>query len=110
MSNGMKAWTKIHDNISATATSADIDCRGYNALAISAQFSAAQNWTFSILGGRETGGTFVQCYDNAATAMSKQTNADIFIIFRPVPDWVQVKANEDVNGANVTVWAAPCQV
>ena len=107
----MKPWVKVHNAIDATATSDTIDCTGFNGLAVMARFSAAQNWTFSIKGGMgKDAGTFAACYDNGGTAMSKQTNADIFFVFHNVPDYVQVTATEDVNGATVTVWVAPCQV
>lgn len=109
MALGTKAWTKVHDAIDATADSAEIDCRGYNALAVYVEFSAAQNWTFSVLGGMVSGGRFAACYDNA-TAMAKQTNANISFIFSKIPDWVKLRATEDVTGATVTVWVAPCNV
>jgi hypothetical protein len=31
-------------------------------------------------------------------------------VFHNVPDYVMVKATEDVNGATVSVWVAPCTV
>jgi hypothetical protein len=107
----MKPWVKIHDKIEATAISGVIDCRGYNALAIYATFSAAKNWTFAVLGApAPVDYAFVQCYDNAGTAMSKQTDADMMWIFHNVPDYVQLKATEDVDTAVVTVYASPCIV
>lgn len=110
MATSMKPWVKHHDAIEASAVSAVIDCRGYNALAVYATFSAAQNWTFSVLGAPSPTSAFVACYDNAGTAMSKQTNAAMMWIFHNVPDYVQLQATEEVNGAAVTVYAAPCIV
>jgi hypothetical protein len=110
MAKSMRPWTKLHDAISATAdTSEIIDCRGCNALAVYTTFSAAQNWTFAVLGAMSKTDPFIQCYDNA-TAMTKQTNAALMFVFHNVPDYVMVKATEDVNGATVSVWVAPCTV
>lgn len=107
----MKPWVKVHDDIAATAISGVIDCRGYNALAIYATLDAAKNWTFAVLGApAPVGYAFVQCYDNAGTAMSKQTDAGLVWIFHNVPDYVQLKATEDVDGAKATVYASPCIV
>lgn len=107
----MKPWAKVHDALEATAISDVIDCRGYNALAIYATFSAAKNWTFAVLGApAPVGYAFVQCYDNVGTAMSKQTNAGLLWIFHNVPDYVQLKATEDEDTAVVTVYASPCIV
>ncbi len=111
MAQDMRPWVKVHEAITATAVSDVIDCRGYNALAVYASFSAAKNWTLSVMGAPAPGGfDFVQCYDNAGTAMSKQTSAALFWIFHNVPDYVQLKATEDVDGAEVTVYVAPCTV
>jgi hypothetical protein len=105
----MKPWVKIHNAIEATADSVPIDCRGYNALAVYATFSAAQNWTFSVQGSMTLDGPLVPVLYNG-TALSKQTNASGLLIFANVPNYVVLRATEDVNGAVVTVYAAPCIV
>jgi hypothetical protein len=110
MAKSMMPWVKHHDKIEATATSAVIDCRGYNALAVYATFDAAKNWTFAVLSAPSPDMAFVACYDNAGTVMSKTTDAALMWIFHNIPDYVQLKATEDVDGAKVTVWAAPCIV
>ena len=110
MATGIRPWVKHHDGIEASAISEVIDCRGFNALAVYATFSAAQNWTFAVLGAPSPDMAFVACYDNAGTAMSAQTNAARMWMFHNIPDYVQLQATEDVTGAAVTVYAAPCIV
>lgn len=107
MAKTMRPWTKIHDAIEATAVSGPIDCRGYNALAAYVTFSATQNWTLAILGSMSVDGPFLPVLVNG-TALSKQTNASGLLLFTNIPDYIQLQATEDVNGAAVTVWVAPC--
>jgi hypothetical protein len=109
MAKRIGAWNVIHNAIEATAMSEVVDCTGYNALALYITFSATQNWTFAIYGNMATSGAFLPVLING-TALSKQTNASGMIIFKDVPNYVQVLATEDVNGAAVTVYAAPVQV
>jgi hypothetical protein len=103
--------TTVHNAISATATSAAIDCRGKNGLLMQVEFSAAANWTFKIQGSLTQHGTYADWYEQANTgvmkAMSYQTNASKGFTFKGVPDWVKIVATEDVDGATVTVKAQP---
>jgi hypothetical protein len=104
--------TTTHSAITATTTSAEVDCRGYNAILISAAISAAvQNWTFKVQGCMASGGTFVDCYELANTGtmtlMSYQTNVSKIFVFKGIPDYIKIVATEDVDGATVTVQVQP---
>ncbi len=112
MAQSMRPWTKIHNAVTATAETSDvIDCRGWNALAVYIASTATdKNWTYSVLGAMAPTDNFVQCYDNAGAAMSKQIAGSAMFMFHNVPDYVMVKAAEDADGATVSVWAAPCNV
>jgi hypothetical protein len=96
-----------HDAINATTLSDEIDARGYNAVLVSVEFDAAHNWTFKVQGSFESGGTFVDCYEQANTGvmtlMSYQCNSDRMFLFRGIPDYIKINANEDADGAVVTV-------
>ena len=104
----------VHSAIEATATSDPVDCRGYNALLVYFDTSAANNWTIKVQGAPSRNGTYADVYELANTgsmaAMSYQLNADRVFIFKGIPDWVKVVATEDVNGATVTVKVQPCIV
>ncbi len=104
-----------HNAITATATSNEIDCRGYNAVLIEVAISvAAKNWTFKVQGCMVSGGTFVDCYEQANTGvmtlMSYQCNASRMFLFRGIPDYIKLVATEDEDGATVTVKAQPLNV
>jgi hypothetical protein len=101
-----------HDAITETATSAEIDCTGYNAVLIEAIITeATQNWTFSLQGALTSGGTYADLYELANTgsmaAMSYQTNASKVFLFKGIPDFIKIVATEDVDGATVTVKVQP---
>ncbi len=106
--------TTAHNAITMTTTSNEIDCRGYNAVLIEASISAAFNWTFKIQGCMVSGGTFVDCYEQANTGtmtlMSYQCNASRIFLFRGVPDYIKIVATEDQDGATVTVKVQPLNV
>lgn len=109
------AVVTAHNAITATATSAEIDCRGYNAIIIEAAISvAASNWTFKLQGCMTSGGTFIDLYELANTGvmadMSYQTNASKMFVFKGIPDYIKIVATEDVDGATVTVKAQPCNL
>ena len=101
-----------HSAITATATSAPINCQGKNALLVYFTTSAANNWTIKIQGSDTRNGTYADCYELANTgsmaAMSYQLNANRVFLFRGIPDWIKVVATEDADGATVTVKVQPC--
>jgi hypothetical protein len=104
----------VHSAITATATSDPVDCRGYNALLVFFDTSAANNWTIKVQGAPTRSGTYADCYEQANTGtmtlMSYQLNADRVFLFKGIPDWVKIVATEDVDGSTVTVKVQPCIV
>lgn len=109
MSKGSR--TVAHNAITATATSNEVDCRGFNSVLLDVDLSAANNWTFKIQGCTVSGGTFKDCYEQANTGtmtlMSYQTNASKIFVFKGVPDYIKVVATEDADGATCTVAVQP---
>lgn len=110
MSKG--AVTTAHSTIAETATSAEIDCRGFNSLQVYVgPFSAAENWTFKVRGCMTSGGTFVDWYELANTGvmtlMSHQCNAAMGFPFRGIPDYVKIVATRDGGASTVSVIAQP---
>ena len=105
----------VHSAIADTATSDEVDCRGYNAILVEAGvFSAAENWTFKVQGCMVSGGTFVDWYEQANTGvmtlMSYQCNAARGFIFKGIPDYVKIVATRDGGASAVTVKAQPLNV
>lgn len=109
MSKG--ARVVAHNAITATATSNELDCRGFNAVILDVSLSATQNWTFKIQGSTLSGGTFKDCYELANTGsmalMSYQTNASKVFVFKGIPDYIKIVATEDQDGATCTVAVQP---
>jgi hypothetical protein len=109
MSKG--AVTTAHNAIDATATSAEIDCRGFNGILVEASISAAFNWTFKLQGCMVSGGTFVDWYEmantGAMTLMSYQCNASRGWVWKGIPDYVKIVATENASGATATVKVQP---
>lgn len=107
--------TTAHSAIEATATSDAIDCRGYNAVLVSAAISVATKlWTFKIQGALSSNDTYADCYELANTGtqtlMSYQTNASKVFLFKGIPDYIKIVATEDEDGAKVTVKVQPLNV
>ena len=106
--------TTAHDEIDATALSAEIGCVGYNAVLVDVVFSGAANWTLALQGAMATGGTFKQWYEQANTgsmaAMSYQCNGSRGWVWKGVPDYIKINATEDVSGETVTVKVQPINV
>lgn len=106
--------TTVHSAITATATSAAVDCRGYNAILIEHVVSGAANWTISLTGSLTRHGTYGALYELANTgsmaAMSYQLNSNRVFIFKGIPDWVKVVATEDAGAETVTVRVQPLNV
>lgn len=112
---GKGGVTTVHSAIADTATSDEVDCRGYNAILVEAGvFSAAENWTFKVQGCMVSGGTFVDWYEMANTGimtlMSYQCNAARGFIFKGIPDYVKIVATRDGGASAVTVKVQPLNV
>ena len=106
--------TTVHSGITATATSAAVDCRGFNGILIDFAISGAANWTISITGCDTDTGTFKAVYELAntgtMTAMSYQLNANRIFVFKGVPNYIKVVATEDAGAETVTVKAQPIKL
>ncbi len=109
MAKTMKPWVEAFDEIETHAVAGPIDCRGYNAIAVHAQLDATKNWTFSILGSMSQDGPFLPVLVDG-TELKKQTNASGLLIFQGLPDYVQLKAYEDEDGAKLTASYSVCLV
>jgi len=99
--------TTAHSAITGTATSAEIDCRGFNAISVEMACSAfsSGNWVASILGCAISGGTFGVCYSpkddgshvaQATPAISANGNTTYY--FRGVPNYVKILATRTTDG------------
>jgi hypothetical protein len=113
MSKG--AVTTAHNAITEGATSAEIDCRGFNSILVEVAISvAAKLWTTKVQGCMVSGGTFIDCYEQANTGvmtlMSYQTSTSKIFVFKGIPDYVKIVATEDEDAATITVKVQPCNL
>lgn len=99
--------TKAHDAIEGTATSSEIDVRGYNAISVEMACSdlSAGNWVAAILGCAISGGTFGQCYTpkDDGTFAAQQTpaisaNGNTTYYFKGIPNYVKIEATRTTDG------------
>jgi len=107
--------TTAHSAIEATTTSNEIDCRGFNSVLMWITISAAQHWTFEVVGCVISGGTFLSCYELANTGLFAQMitpeiDASRIVVFHGIPDYIKVVATEVDDGATVTVKVQPFNV
>jgi hypothetical protein len=112
---GKGGVTTAHNAITETATSAEIDCRGYNSVLLEISQSAAEAWTYTVQGCMVSGGTFVDVYEMANTgvlaAMTIVENTlNRIVVFRGIPDYIKIVATEVAGTATVTVKVQPCNL
>lgn len=110
--------TTAHSAIAATATSAKIDCRGYNALLVLVDLGATgtPNWTITFTGSPTEQGTYAAIYkhkdDGTLVAVSSGalTADTCFVITGGLPDNVKVVATENSGTGTCTVTVQPCNI
>lgn len=91
---------------SATATSAEIPCVGYNSVIVHISVITG-TWDVSVQNATVSGGTFVDAYDDRAVQMKAAgVTAARSILFRGVLDAVKVVAT-NVAAGSVTVKIVP---
>ncbi len=104
---GKGAVTIAHNAITATATSTEIDCRGFNTISVECAVSAitSGNWVAELLGCAVTGGTFGNCYtpkDDGTFAQQKtptlNANGNTTYYFRGIPNYIKIKATRTTDG------------
>ncbi len=99
--------TTAHSAITGTATSNEIDCRGFNAISVEMAASALSsgNWVASILGCAVSGGTFGACYSpkddgshvaQATPAISANGNTSYY--FKGIPNYTKILATRTTDG------------
>ncbi|MFH1429431.1 MAG: hypothetical protein ABIH39_06775 [Candidatus Margulisiibacteriota bacterium] len=99
--------TVAHNAITATATSAEIDCRGFNTISVECAVSAISegNWVMEVLGCAVTGGTFGECYvpKDDGTFVQQQTpainsNGVYHYLFVGIPNYVKLRGTRTTDG------------
>jgi hypothetical protein len=108
MSKG--AVTIVHSAITGTATSAEVDCRGFNSLLVHFVSSATdKTWTLSITGAMGSGLTFVPLLDKTTGLAASEITTDIsgWFVISNIPDYVKIVATVVDDGATVTVKVQP---
>jgi hypothetical protein len=104
------AVTTAHSAITATATSSEIDCRGFNSLRILWVSDATdKTWVISLAGAMTSGGTFVPPLSVADGTAKLEVTTDIsgYIIVYGIMDYMKVVATETDDGATVSCYVQP---
>lgn len=101
--------TTAHNAITATTTSTEVDCTGYNGLIVHATMTDSKVWEVKVVGSPTTGGTFVDCYD-AATQMTLTSSTGKCVLWKGIPEFVKIVATENSNGGACTVVVQPVMI
>lgn len=100
--------TTVHNGISASATSAEVDCRGFNSLLIHwVSDLTDKTWKLQILGAMGTGLTFVPWITSAGANNEYTTDVSGFFVVQGIPDYIEVLATKVDDGATVTCKVQP---
>lgn len=106
MSKG--AVTVAHNAIIATATSSEIDCRGFNALDIQFEVTAGSGkWDIETTGAAISGGTFKSQFVGSTKAKRLGLTANTGFILPISMNYCKIVATEIDNGATVTIRVTP---
>lgn len=95
--------TTAHSAITATATSVEIDCRGFNAISVECAVSAitSGNWAIEVTGCAITGGTFGSIWDqNSRKCITENLNANgnYNLVYTGIPNYVKIVATRTTDG------------
>jgi hypothetical protein len=101
--------TTAHNAITATTTSTEVDCTGYNGLIVHATMTDSKEWKVKVVGSPTTGGTFVDCYD-AATQMTLTSSTGKCVLWKGIPEFVKIVATENSDGGACTVVVQPVMI
>lgn len=108
------AVSTVLNGIQANSTSLEIDCSGFNAILVSANFTAGAGvgyFNISLQGKFEAGGTYMDLYDNNDNKLETGSiTANRIKLFAAVSDFVKVVATEVTDGATVTVKVQPINI
>jgi hypothetical protein len=99
--------TTVLSAITATTTSAEVNCTGFNSLLVECDVTdiVSGNWAVDVQGTMVSGTAVGDCYDMLAGStpvkMSTGTisaNGKRLFIFRGIPDFIKIKATRTTDG------------
>lgn len=103
--------TTAHNTITSTATSATIDCTGFNACLVSVNISGTGTWKCDVYGMFTSDGTMMPIYDNVGNLLSTgNVSSNQIQLFTAIPNYIEIIATEITNGATVTIKVQPINV
>lgn len=101
----------VHNGISATATSGQIDCRGFDAVLVSILISGEGTWKIDLQGRLNSADTFIDVYDNNdAQLTTGNLTASKMKLFIAIPDTIRIVATLVSGTATCTVKVQPVNV
>jgi len=107
---GKGSVTTAHAAITGTATSAAIDCTGYNAVMVIAE-SVTETWKLDVQGSVASDGTYVDLFDGVGTQMTTgNLTAARGKLFVGIPNHIKIVATEVVDEGACTVKVIPMVV
>ena len=104
------AVTTAHSAITGTATSAEIDCSGFNSVLVHwVSNQTDKTWVISVTGAMGSGLTFVPLLDKTTGLAASEITTDIsgFFVISNIPDYIKIVATETDDGATCTCKVQP---
>ena len=100
--------TTAHNAITATATSAEIDCQGFNALRVYYDETVdGGTWSINITHSDTSGGTFLASHSTIENSSVTDITADVFYVVEDIGKYIKVVATETVDTGTITVKVQP---
>lgn len=109
-------WSKgnavnVHNAAAATATSAEIDITGFNAVLVSIKITGTGTWKIDVQGRLDDTGTAADLYDHNGNQLTTgNLTASRGVLFVGVPDLIKFVATEVDGAATCTVDVQPINV
>ncbi len=99
--------TTAHSAITETATSNEIDCRGFKGAHIEFAITGTGNWDLEVTGCAVSGGTFTSQYVGKTRLLRQGMTANAGYILPIGANYIKIVATENSGTATVTVKVTP---
>lgn len=97
-------------SVAVDTTTAEVNCRGYNAIKVWIEITGTGTWTVAIKDCATSGGTFVDSYDGSTKHEIAGITSSRSILFRGIGDYVKIYADETADGATCVIKVQPLNV
>lgn len=102
--------TTTHDAVAVGSTSAEIDCVGFNAVALHIDIVGTGSWKCEVLNSLVTNGSFVEAYEGTKQLTTGDLTKSRCVTLTGNSDFIKLKLSEITDGSTCTVKVQPLNV